>query len=270
MSELPPLPGSQSSARWTLWVSKDIRDRFDERKLILAPSKTHGGFVELMLLYRNKLAESGQLPVFEAKMIESSPKKISSSSSSSSGATSKRNSKRAASDAGNSTFPTPPLFNFASTMTLNDQMVIDASSYSYAMNGTPAFDSEASFYTNSSHIGSAPFAFHNLSNDVAKEGYPDLTSNPIYASAETVHNFDDVLNTLAAPLIDTNYFPMEQFMDQHQAVSFLNAASYAYPQKPQQMQEPQENYLPDLGPFYQPVSYNIGDKVHEFGYLPNL
>ncbi|KAI8911028.1 hypothetical protein EDD86DRAFT_204238 [Gorgonomyces haynaldii] len=45
--------------RWTVWVSREIRDRFAMRKQVLAPSKTHGQFIELLLLYKESLVEKG-------------------------------------------------------------------------------------------------------------------------------------------------------------------------------------------------------------------
>jgi len=62
---------SGSSSRWTLWVSKEIRKQFDNRKRLLCPNKTHGGFVELLLLYRNYLESIGQLPLFDKDCVAS-------------------------------------------------------------------------------------------------------------------------------------------------------------------------------------------------------
>jgi hypothetical protein len=53
-----------SNQRWTLWVSRDIRSLFDQQKQILAPTRTHGCFVELLLVYRNHLESQNKLPVF--------------------------------------------------------------------------------------------------------------------------------------------------------------------------------------------------------------
>ncbi|KAJ3256705.1 hypothetical protein HK103_005200 [Boothiomyces macroporosus] len=58
-----PVPCSGSN-RWTLWVSKEIRQQFDKQKAILAPLRTHGAFIELLLAYRNYLEQQGTLPVF--------------------------------------------------------------------------------------------------------------------------------------------------------------------------------------------------------------
>ncbi|KAJ3271487.1 hypothetical protein HDV01_006617 [Terramyces sp. JEL0728] len=58
-----PVPCSGSN-RWTLWVSKEIRQQFDKQKAILAPLRTHGAFIELLLAYRNYLDQQGTLPVF--------------------------------------------------------------------------------------------------------------------------------------------------------------------------------------------------------------
>lgn len=59
-------PSTASSARWTLWVSREIRQLFDQQKSNLAPLRTHGAFVELLLAYRNYLESIGSLPKFVA------------------------------------------------------------------------------------------------------------------------------------------------------------------------------------------------------------
>ncbi len=46
---------TSSQPRWTVWITKDIRDRFLERKAALAPSKTHGHFIELLLAYKDSI-----------------------------------------------------------------------------------------------------------------------------------------------------------------------------------------------------------------------
>jgi hypothetical protein len=56
--------GGSSSNRWTLWVSKDIRQLFDQQKNILAPLKTHGAFVELLLTNKQLLESRNMLPPF--------------------------------------------------------------------------------------------------------------------------------------------------------------------------------------------------------------
>lgn len=58
-----------SATRWTLWVPRDVRVQFDDRKLVLCPAKSHGGFVEMLLVYRNFLAASGTLPPFSKDSI---------------------------------------------------------------------------------------------------------------------------------------------------------------------------------------------------------
>nr|KAJ3418190.1 hypothetical protein HK105_000218 [Polyrhizophydium stewartii] len=40
-------------SRWTLWVSRHVRDVFYERKQALAPSLTHGQFVEALLILKD-------------------------------------------------------------------------------------------------------------------------------------------------------------------------------------------------------------------------
>ncbi|KAI8897762.1 hypothetical protein BC833DRAFT_565533 [Globomyces pollinis-pini] len=57
-------PATNSSQRWTLWVSKEIRQLFDQQKSILAPTRTHGAFVELLLVVRKMLQEENRLPPF--------------------------------------------------------------------------------------------------------------------------------------------------------------------------------------------------------------
>jgi hypothetical protein len=57
--------GSSSSNRWTLWVSKDIRQLFDQQKSLLASSKTHGAFVELLLIHKQLLESAGLLIPFQ-------------------------------------------------------------------------------------------------------------------------------------------------------------------------------------------------------------
>jgi hypothetical protein len=56
--------GGSSSNRWTLWVSKDIRQLFDQQKNILAPLKTHGAFVEMLLTNKQLLESQNMLPPF--------------------------------------------------------------------------------------------------------------------------------------------------------------------------------------------------------------
>lgn len=48
---------STGQSRWTVWVSREIRDRFNVRKNVLAPNKTHGQFVELLLAFKESLVE---------------------------------------------------------------------------------------------------------------------------------------------------------------------------------------------------------------------
>lgn len=55
--------GSKNS-RWTLWVSKQVRELFDDRKNELCPEKTHGNFVELLFCIRNYLESKNQLLKF--------------------------------------------------------------------------------------------------------------------------------------------------------------------------------------------------------------
>jgi hypothetical protein len=50
--------------RWTLWVSKQVRDLFDDRKTALSPEKTHAGFIELLFSIRNYLDSKNQLAKF--------------------------------------------------------------------------------------------------------------------------------------------------------------------------------------------------------------
>jgi hypothetical protein len=40
--ELKDSKAPQGQNRWTVWVSRDIRDRFNQRKAVLASTKTHG------------------------------------------------------------------------------------------------------------------------------------------------------------------------------------------------------------------------------------
>lgn len=60
-----------TTSRWTLWISREIRTLFDDRKSILAPTKSHGGFVEILISYRNQLKKRGELPYFGSQSLSS-------------------------------------------------------------------------------------------------------------------------------------------------------------------------------------------------------
>ncbi len=249
-SPLLPSNGQNSANRWTLWVGKDIRDRFDERKALLAPAKTHGGFVEMMLRFKVYLAEQGSLPVFDAKQFASSSQKRF-----------QKNTQKNENQQLSNNYNYPSLFNFESTMTLNDPLAVDSSSYSYelSVNGVPAHDSELNLYSANTFLRQGlEAAEENMNSRKQKLNFDD--------SADTMHNLNDILNGIAEPIAENSFFQFN--LNPHPYIPYENQNLFYNDgglQAHMQMEA-----LPDLGPFYQPVSFNIGDQVHEFGYIPNL
>ena len=57
----------ENTARWTLWVSSDVRRLFEHQMSRIFDVHTHNGFVLFLLGYRNYLASIGQLPAFVPK-----------------------------------------------------------------------------------------------------------------------------------------------------------------------------------------------------------
>jgi hypothetical protein len=53
-----------SASRWTLWVSRDIRQLFDQQKALLMPTRTHSAFVEFLIAFRMYLESKGCLTPF--------------------------------------------------------------------------------------------------------------------------------------------------------------------------------------------------------------
>ncbi|KAJ3353515.1 hypothetical protein HDU91_005885 [Kappamyces sp. JEL0680] len=287
LSELPP--NSQgSSSRWTLWVSKGIRELFDERKLVLAPAKTHGGFVEMLLVYRNQLADNGELPPF-VKDGHSLSKK-SSQTSSTIGINSDVFSPGLASPFLFSPFQ-DDVFTFGSTMTLMDNIPThvhpelifgqDSSSLlqSYGM------DSQSSGNTSVSVkrvVRKKPSLSVHTARDQgpyenAKKSRYTLSSKPPlapfghpgYQSATTMTNLNEDLNGLHimfSPPVES--FPMLPSADIMEATK-LQYHSYSLV-NPFEPRLSKEDTLPDLGPLYQPLSYQFGDLTHDFGFLPTI
>lgn len=261
ISRLTDLPQNTlgSNSRWTLWISKETREEFDKRKVALADSKTHSAFVDLLLCYRNQLSDQGNLPPFLPPLV--APKKTKPNASSPKNEKSKVLSDDSAYPPLSGipqTFHYPQLFNVASTVTLNDSMMMEQQ----AMYPPPEFagnpmDPSALGFGHPFPLSQFDSTYHKQFIDSAPYHHEQ---HPGYYAAETMQNMDEYLNQMTGGHSDYSYQPPSESMNL-QSYMTLNTESAAM----------MTDEYPDLGPFYKPISYNYGgDVIEAFSYIQNI
>jgi len=269
-----------STSRWTLWVSKDIRQLFDERKAVLAPNKTHGGFVEVLLAHRLALAESGQLIPFEKERFASDAMKKPST---------KQAKKPFGSDVTMSISqnmfalnPNYTLLNLFPSNQIGTDLVFgqDSSQDSFGERSAfslNSFDSQGSVLPKklSRNVDLTIQTGDDLRAKRLRYTYekaaPYPTPSPYLNHATTLNNLNDELNGL-----NMFYAPTEECFpspDIYEATKLNNLPvqqnmgfEFNFNHDLQK-----EQTLPDLGPLYQPISLQLGDALLDFGHIiPNI
>ncbi len=261
LSELPPCSGTPS--RWTLWVSGEIRHWFDERKEALAPGKTHGVFVELLLVYRNKMARNGILPLFVPQK-EVIPRRFVTERFLDSGFSQ----------------PHPPVlldnYRLGNNSTMMDQptTINPGLTFGQDSSSTSSVVSEKKVRRKSLSVRTKDFL--GPYEKLKKYRYSHETKPPIspfafpsYHSSTTLTNLNDDLNGLQIMFAPTQEnFPVLSSFDSFE-VSQLSS-DFMMSVEPMMPFDPtlqQLDTYPDMGPFYQPLNYGFGELTpsHEYG-----
>jgi hypothetical protein len=224
--------------------------------LVLCPSKTHAGFIELLLAYRDQLEETGNLPFFDREALASISRRNSSSNS------------NGALQSPRSATPGLSSDNFFS-YSMMDPAVYPHSNAHQGFNyylpdnqfNAPDMGLEFVPRTEKKLARERPDITIQTSSEAKKPRYslgkpplpPNLTS--YFSHSNTVTSLNDDFSGLFAPtqgsfpsfdIVEATKLYERNYGNEHE--QFFNDFENNYLTK--------DDTLPDLGPFYQPLNVN--------------